>query len=182
MELSPSPDIQLRLLGDSDAPALFALVDRHRAHLRAWLPWLDSQRTAADSLQFVRLVRDQFRNNESLTLGVWYRSILCGVIGYHRFDWLNKSSMIGYWLASDYQGKGIMTESCRAMLDHGFRQLGLHRVEIRCATGNSRSRAIPERLGFVEEGIARHGEWLYERYVDLVVYSMLAPDWKKSQH
>ena len=75
-----------------------------------------------------------------------------------------------------------MTEACRELVDYGFSPLGLHRVEIRCAIGNQRSRAIPERLGFVNEGIARQGEWLYDRYVDLVVYSMLAPDWKKSQH
>lgn len=182
MELSPTLEIRLRLMNEANAAELFQLVDSNRPHLREWLPWLDSQRGIADSVQFIRVMRDQFRNNESMTMGIWHRDSLCGVISYHRFDWMNKSSMIGYWIASTHQGKGIMTEACRSMLEHGFTHLGLHRVEIKCATGNRKSCAIPERLGFVKEGIARQGEWLYDHYVDLVVYSMLAPDWKKSQH
>ena len=180
--LTATSDIQLCLMEEVHAQELFQLVDANRAILREWLPWLDSQQGVADSLQFIRVMRDQYQNNESMTMGIWYRNSLCGVIGYHRFDWMNKASMIGYWLASGHQGKGIMTEACRAMIDHGIGHLDLHRIEIKCATGNHKSCAIPERLGFVREGIAREGEWLYDHYVDLVVYSLLAPDWKKSQH
>jgi ribosomal-protein-serine acetyltransferase len=182
MLLTPASDIRLGIMDEVHAQELFRLVDSNRIHLRQWLPWLDSQKNTADSLQFIRVTRDQFRNKESMTMGVWYQDSLCGVIGYHRIDWMNRSSMIGYWISSDRQGKGIMTEACRELVDYGFSRLGLHRVEIRCAIGNQRSRAIPERLGFVNEGIARQGEWLYDRYVDLVVYSMLAPEWKKTQH
>ena len=180
--LTPTSEIRLNLMEESHAQELFRLVDVNRAHLREWLPWLDTQQSVVDSLQFIRLMRDQFRHNESMTVGIWYRDTLSGVIGYHRFDWMNRSSMIGYWLASDRQRKGIVTEACREMVNYGFSRLGLHRIEIKCATGNRKSCAIPERLGFVNEGIARNGEWLYDRYVDLVVYSMLAPDWKKPQH
>ena len=172
--LAPTSDIRLSLMEESHAHELFRLVDSNRTYLREWLPWLDSQQGVADSMQFIRVMKDQFRNNESMTMGIWYRNSLCGVIGYHRIDWLNKSSMIGYWIGSDHQGKGIMTESCRTMINHGIDHLGLHRIEIKCATGNRKSCAIPERLGFVNEGIARQAEKLYDHYVDLVVYSMLA--------
>jgi ribosomal-protein-serine acetyltransferase len=84
---------------------------------------------------------------------------------------------IGYWLAAPWQGKGIMTTACAALIDHAFKELKLHRVEIRCATGNARSRAIPERLGFVKEGVIRQGEWVNDRFLDLAVYGMLATDW-----
>ena len=54
---------------------------------------------------------------------------------------------------------------------------GMNRVEIRCATGNKKSCAIPERLGFTFEGIQRNGGWLYDRFVDYRIYSILANEW-----
>ena len=65
------------------------------------------------------------------------------------------------------------------MLDHIFDELGLHRVEIRCGTGNLRSCAIPERLGFTREGVVREAEWVNDRWVDLVVWGILEEDWRR---
>jgi ribosomal-protein-serine acetyltransferase len=67
-----------------------------------------------------------------------------------------------------------MTRAVKALIDHAFGELGLHRVEIRAAAENRRSRAIPERLGFEQEGILREAERVGERYQDLVVYGLLA--------
>ena len=72
-----------------------------------------------------------------------------------------------------------MTTACRAYVDHAFTRLDVHRVEIRCAVENRRSRAIPERLGFRLEGTLRDAEWLYDHFVDSVVYGMLADEWKE---
>ena len=58
-------------------------------------------------------------------------------------------------------------------------ELGLHRVEIRCGTGNLRSCAIPRRLGFTSEGVAREAEWVNDSWVDLFVWWMLEADWRR---
>ena len=50
-------------------------------------------------------------------------------------------------------------------------------IILHCASGNLKSRSVAERLGFVQEGILREAEWLYDHYVDLVVYSMLKRTW-----
>ncbi len=70
-----------------------------------------------------------------------------------------------------------MTRACKAIIDHTFKDLGLHRVEIRCAAENFKSQAIPERLGFAREGVIRQAEWLYDHFEDHVVYGLLAPEW-----
>lgn len=70
-----------------------------------------------------------------------------------------------------------MTKAAKALTDYAFQELKLNRVDIRAAEGNSKSRAIPERLGFVCEGRIRQAEWLYDRYADHIVYGMLADEW-----
>lgn len=72
-----------------------------------------------------------------------------------------------------------MTKACKACIDYAFNELKLHRLEIRCAVENERSRAIPERLGFTNEGTIREAEWLYDHFVDHVVYGMLEREWKR---
>jgi ribosomal-protein-serine acetyltransferase len=65
------------------------------------------------------------------------------------------------------------------LVEHAFGELDLNRVVISCATENKKSCAIPERLGFRQEGIQRQAEWLYDRFVDHAVYATLASAWRK---
>ena len=99
------------------------------------------------------------------------------MIGFHRVDWVNRATSIGYWIGAASQGRGIVTEAVRALTSYAFDVWELNRVEIRAATGNGRSAAIPLRLGFVEEGVARQSERHGDSFKDLAVYSMLAADW-----
>jgi ribosomal-protein-serine acetyltransferase len=87
--------------------------------------------------------------------------------------------MIGYWLGESFQGKGLMTGACRALLDYLFFELKLHRVEIRCAIGNARSCAVPKRLGFTKEGVLRQAQAFDDQFLDLEVYALLAEDWNR---
>src|SRR3712207_9579419 len=63
-------------------------------------------------------------------------------------------------------------------LFRSFLELGLNRVGIACAVENEKSCAIPERLGFRNEGVQRQAEWLYDRFVDHVGYAVLASEWR----
>ena len=73
-----------------------------------------------------------------------------------------------------------MTESCRSLINYGFTTLKLNRIVIACATANHRSRAIPLRLGFIHEGVARDAEWLYNQFGDHDIYALLVGEWNKS--
>jgi ribosomal-protein-serine acetyltransferase len=168
----------LRLFEESDADELFALTDRNRAHLSEWLPWLPAIRSARDSLEFIRMTRRQVADNNGLQLALVRDGAIAGVAGFHHVDWANRATSIGYWLAADAQGRGTMTEAVRALVDHAFDGWGLERVEIGAAVGNARSRAIPERLGFTREGVRRRAERVGDRWVDLVIYAVLAADWR----
>ena len=171
--------IELRILEKRDAEALFELTDSCRDYLRQWLPWVDDIRKIDDTKEFIAATLRQFASGDGAQAGIWSDGQLAGVIGHHYLDLQNKRTSLGYWLGESFQGRGIMTRCCRYFVNHAFSQLGLHRVEIRCAVDNQKSRAIPERLGFELEGVLRHNEVLYERVVDHAVYSMLAEQWER---
>jgi len=166
-------DIELRLLEERHAEELFTLMNLNRQYLREWLPWLDNNRSIEDTEEFLRDSLEQFRINNGFQCGIWFQGELAGVIGYHKIDWVNRATSIGYWLGARFQGMGLMTKVCRVLIDYAFNELRLNRVEIRCAVENKKSRAIPERLGFKKEGVIRQAEWLYDRFVDHMVYGML---------
>lgn len=169
---------ELRLLEERHAEEIFEVVDRNRGRLREWLPWVDPTRSSEDVRAFIRASLEQFARNEGFAAGIWVEGAPSGCIGIHRIDWANRAVSIGYWLAGEHQGKGIVTAACRAVLRHLFGELNLDRVEIRCGTGNARSCAIPERLGFTREGVIRHGQLVNGRPIDLAVYGLLREEWK----
>jgi ribosomal-protein-serine acetyltransferase len=177
--LQIAPELEIHSFAQSDAEALFAAVDRNRERLREWLPWVDNTKSAADLALFIERSAAQEDAHLGAQAGIWLDGALVGSIGCHPIDWKNRSTSIGYWLDADHQGKGVITRCTVALLNYLFFDLRLHRVEIRCATGNRRSCAIPERLGFEREGIAREAEWLNDRFLDLVVWSMLEPAWRR---
>lgn len=171
-------DYGLRLdqLQPADTEELFALTDANRAHLRRWLPWLDQSRVPAATAGFIDFSVREAQAGNGLNLGIFEQNILVGVCGYVRIDALNRCAHIGYWLAADAQGRGIMTRAVTALCLYGFTKRDFHRQVIYCAEGNRASAAVAERCGFRFEGIARDGEWLYDHFVNLRCYSRLRTD------
>ena len=162
-------DLSLRLLSGLDADELFILIDESRDYLREWLPWLDDTRNVSDSRTFIKQSMTLFNNRVGLTFGIFFKGELVGVGGFNEYVWKKKIGYIGYWLGERYQGNGIMTQVISSLTRYGFNELALNRLDIRAATGNLKSRAIPERLGYTLEGHIREAEWLYDHYVDHAV-------------
>lgn len=176
MRLEIDPDTRLRSVERSDAEALFLVIDGHREHLRRWLPWVDRTFSSADTLAFIALSRENEADGTGLAALIEARGQLCGVIGLDAIDPANRSSEIGYWLREDCQGRGLATCAAAALVEYAFGTLGLNRLAIRVAAGNRRSRDVALRLGFREEGVAREAERRGDRFVDVVVYSLLRRD------
>ena len=169
-------DIAISLSIPQYAEELFELTDRNRDFLQQWLPWLDKIKAASDTKDFIEVQLLRFQQGEALHVTIFYRQKIAGVVGYNQIDRDNSIGHLGYWLASKYNSKGIMTKSVRELIEIGFDYYKLNRIDIRCAVANSRSRAIPERLGFKNEGVMRQAAFLSDRYVDHVVYGLLKED------
>ncbi|MFD2638546.1 GNAT family N-acetyltransferase [Piscibacillus salipiscarius] len=172
-------EVSLKLVDLGDAEELFQLTDRSRDHLRTWLPWLDHTKELKDTENYIKFSKKAYANHEGMNTVVLYNGKTAGVVGFNELDWTNRIAYIGYWLGVDFTGKGIMTRAAGALTDYAIRDLGMNKVDITAAEHNRGSRSIPERLGFTEEGKIRSREWLYDHYVDHIVYGMLKEEWEK---
>jgi ribosomal-protein-serine acetyltransferase len=176
LRLPLSDDCHLRLLAESDAEELHALIEANRARLIPWMPWAAGQ-DLEGTREFLRIARRQVDDNNGVQTAIVCGQHIVGVIGFHAVNWAHRSTSIGYWLDEKHEGQGTMTRAVQTLVDHALSVWMLNRVEIRVASENARSRAIPERLGFREEGTLRQAERIGDRYLDSVVYSVLASDW-----
>jgi ribosomal-protein-serine acetyltransferase len=172
-------DLSLKLIELRDGERIFELTNNSREYLREWLPWLDTTIKIEDTVEFIKMCLKGFAENKSLNTVILFKGNIVGVAGFNSINWSNNTAYIGYWLGEGYQGNGIMTRVAKALTDYAFTELKLNKVEIRAAVGNKKSRSIPERLGFVNEGCIRKAEWLYDYYVDHVIYGILADEWNK---
>lgn len=168
----------VRAVATSDAEELHALIAANRGHLARWLAWVEGQ-TSVDTRVFVARARGQVDAGEGLQAAILVSGRIVGMIGFTQVSRANRAARVGYWLAESAQRHGTMTRAVVALVDHAFADWRLNRVEIRAAVENTRSRAIPRRLGFREEGLLCQAERVGERYVDLVVYGMLAREWSE---
>jgi ribosomal-protein-serine acetyltransferase len=172
-------EIELKLLELQDRKELFDVVDRNWDFLQTWLSWGEKPATPDFYLELIPRWLSQFAENRGFHTGIIHQGRLVGAIGLYQINWSSRSASIGYWLAEDAQGKGIITRCVRAILAIAFERYRLIRVEIRAAEENRKSRAIPERLGFRLEGVLQAALPLHGDYLPVVVYGMTAEDYER---
>ncbi|MGI8813292.1 MAG: GNAT family N-acetyltransferase [Pyrinomonadaceae bacterium] len=172
-------NITLELPQTHHAEEIAAVVRKNLERLQLWMPWAVDDYSAESARFFAQNNLKVFSENGSFGLLIKFDGKLAGSIGFHDLDRVNRSANIGYWIAKEFEGRGIVTHCCRVLIDYLFELLDLNRVQINCNVENKRSRAVPERLGFTLEGIQRQGEWLNGEFHDWAIYAVLKEDWKK---
>lgn len=169
--------LALRLLEPRHAPELFALVDANRQHLDPWFPWVETARSPHDTRAFIEHGLREFAAGSGFRCGVEEEGEIVGALGLHNVQPKAGSCELGFWLAAEAEGRGLITRAVAGLLPWLFRDLDLKRVEVRALPENRRSRAVAERLGFRQEGVLRR---IFERNGsahDIVVYGLLREEW-----
>lgn len=179
MTIKINDEILLESLDVNHAREMFDLIDSNRDHLREWLPWVDPMRSIEKLQNHIAYCKQNETAGTDYPFAIKFNGKIAGRIGIHYIHHHNKIASLGYWLGDGYQGKGIMIKSCIALINYCFNELGMNRVEIKCATGNTKSAAIAEKLNFKKEGILRQAEFVNDRFLDLYLYAMLKDEWKK---
>ena len=174
MTIQVRNNLIMRILTPADAGEVFSLIDRDREYLRQWLPWVDSTDSVGGRERTIAKWESKYAAGSDVILGIFKDERYIGNIGLH--DIKDGTAEIGYWLAEGEQGQGIMTDCVRALMSYGFRELELERIFIQCAQENTKSRGIPERLGFRETGRKKDAENLSGNAVDYIQYDMTRQD------
>ena len=180
-EIKINDKLSLKIPLLRDAEAIFNIIDKDRNHLRIWLPWVDKTISIKDTEVNITERIEKFNKKEAASFYVVYENQWIGSTGFISLDNLNKQGEIGYWLRSDFEGKGLMTECVKASIKYGFEKLGLNRIVIKCNSENTKSAAIPKRLGFMLEGRLREDRIKNDIYSDSLIFGLLKNEWKLNQ-
>ena len=180
MTLRELPDISIVPASIDHAAALACLVQQNLAHLRAYLPAVAELAAVDQATACLRVASEKARAGETLEWHLFAGATLCGSIRLKNIDADDRKAEIGYFVGSQFEGRGIVTGAVCAVLAHAFESLLLNRVELRCAAGNQRSIRIAERVGFTLEGVLRQDELLNGVFVDQNVYGLLHADFTGS--
>lgn len=177
MEINIAEDIKLCAIALEDADTIFKLLDGHRDHFQVWLPFVHYTKTVQDTKDFVQSNLDLPIDQADPTFTIRKEGKVVGLCGFRDTNYIDRHTEIGYWLSPDCQGCGIVTRAVRKLCDYAFDYLHMNRIQIRCAVGNHRSAAIPKRLGFSFEGVARQAQFYPDgSFFDLEIYSLLYTD------
>lgn len=168
-----SEEITLKILTKHHAAELHNLIDRNRDFLGEWLPWVESKRTVEDMEASIEKWGLRYITDSAINAGIFFKDELAGMIAFPEINWSEKKTSFGYWLAPDFERKGIMTKCVKALINHAFQDLELERIEISCTEENVKSRALPEKLGFAQERILYDHYYLHGKVHNLVVYRLL---------
>ncbi|WP_337102692.1 GNAT family N-acetyltransferase [Paenibacillus sp. YIM B09110] len=148
----------IRMPRPGDGKVVCEAVNASIEELKPWMKWAQSLHTEYDSEVGIREAHVKFLRRENLRLLVFLKDSgqFIASSSLHNMDWDVRKFEIGYWIDTRYSGKGYMTEAVQGICDFAFSQLNARRLEIRCDTKNTKSKAIPERLRFNLEGVIRN--------------------------
>ena len=148
----------IRPPSEAHAPQLMEAVVETLDALRPWMPWADHIATLTEAQENCQSAEKDFRDGSDYRLHLFLRESLTfvGGSGLHQVDWSVPKVEIGYWVRASCSGKGYITEAVREISRFAMQTLGANRVEIRMSSRNTKSRRIPERLGFTFEGMLRN--------------------------
>jgi len=106
--------------------------------------------------------------------------VLLGSVSLRRYA-RDRRAELGYWLGLDAWGRGFATEAAAALVDFGFRELGLARIYAQVLEGNAASCRVLDKLGMIEEGVRRRHIRKGRTLRDVTLYGILDEEWSSDR-
>lgn len=143
--------------------------------LRPWMSWA-ADPSIEQARAFALASEDRWDRLMGWIFTLIYEGEPCGTVGLDQYQPMLAQAELGYWIRSDLAGQGLMKEAARAVVDFGFSDIGLHRLELHASPDNLGSIAVAEALGFQREGVARDIAKGAYGFYDCVTFGLLESD------
>lgn len=175
-----TPRLRLRQLRPSDAEAMFEILSDDEV---ARTFGLETFTDLEEAQQRIRAINASFRHQAALRWGIarLEDDTLIGTCGFIYWKWRHRHAAVGYELSRPLWRQGFMMEALTAVLDFGYAQMNLHRVEALVMPENTPSLNLLSKLGFQNEGLLRDYGFWNGRFHNLYVLSLLQSEWAKQR-
>ncbi|MGW2630701.1 GNAT family N-acetyltransferase [Streptomyces chattanoogensis] len=143
-----------------------------------WGPYEEEESRAAIATKATRTTLRETGDILNLAVVLHETGRLIGDVTFVLTSTEHRQGGIGYVFHPEHSGHGYATEAGRALLQLGFDDLQLHRIQAELDGRNTASARLLERLGMRREGHLRENEFLDGEWADEVIYAMLAREWR----
>jgi RimJ/RimL family protein N-acetyltransferase len=150
--------LELRAVTSGSGARTNAAVVASIKEVAKYMPWANPTPSVDDTEEWCRRAHASFIKREQFQYHFFLKGseTFVGSVGVFNIHWDVPKAEIGYWMHTDFAGKGYMSEAVRAIAKTFFETLKFERLEIRCDQGNARSARVAERCGFKFEAKLRN--------------------------
>jgi ribosomal-protein-alanine N-acetyltransferase len=177
INFTPFPDLEterlsLKQVTIDDADDIFELRSNKEVMKYIPRPLLQNKEEA---LELIAMLNNKIENNIGINWGIRLKndSKIIGIIGHYRIKPEHYRAEVGYMLLPEYNGKGIVSEALKKVVEYGFKEMKLHSIEAILDPKNGGSEKVLLKNGFVKEAHLIENEYYEGRFLDTLIYSIL---------
>ncbi|MGC5344440.1 GNAT family N-acetyltransferase [Streptomyces sp. DT24] len=163
------------------APEFLAHMDRARDLVDPWIPFASYATDLESARALLQRYADRQATDTGRIYGIRLDGTLVGGVMFPAFDAASGVCEVGCWLEPAGQGRGLVTRAARKLIDWAVEERGMHRVEWRASSANTRSVAVAQRLGMTRDGVLREDTPHRGVRQDTEIWSVLAPEWRRAK-
>jgi len=149
------PGIVIKLIEKRHAQSFLNFIDKSRSHFSEWIPFVSKTTNIDLTEKKIDLFLDMYKNGTGYFWCIWKDNNIIGLILIKDVDNQVRSAEIGYMIDKEFEGKGLIKESCTLMIKFIFNVLELNKIVLCCDDKNERSIMIAKKFGFSIEGILK---------------------------
>lgn len=166
----------LRPITPQDLEAMYDYSSRE--NVVRYVKW-QAHTSLEDTKTFMALIFDGYQQGNLMLWGIEYAGTIIGKIDFVTMNDTHKYVEIGYVLSEDYWNKGFTTEATKKLIDFGFNELDLVRIQARCFEENIGSQKVMEKSGMQFEGLLRKSMFVKGQYQNVKMYAITDDDYRK---